>query len=179
MGVYNRIENAILCTCVQRQSILFKPKGRDIMPGRLERIEAMLRSALGDALIDRCPDMVYNVNHTLVRFGRTQDTLSDLLRMLDSSLFNAVYLGTERTMLISRDGSNRVRITTDQIHDLADRLLSLVYEDAPVTAEMQDMLFDFSREGSFAAMRVLAGRYPLDAFEREYLLRVLEENQQA
>ncbi len=147
------------------------------MPGRLDRIEAMLRAALGDALIDRCGDMVYNVNQTLVRFGRTQDTLSALLTKLDSSLFNAVYLGTERTMLIVRGGV-RMRVTTDQIRDLADRLLSLVYECAPVTPEMQAMLFDFSREGSFAAMRVLAARYPLDEFERAYIVRVLEENQQ-
>lgn len=147
------------------------------MPGRLDRIEAMLRAALGDALINRCPDMVYNVNQTLVRFGRTQDTLSMLLTMLDSSLFNAVYLGTERTMLIVNQG-RRMRVTTDQIHDLADRLLALVYENAPVTAQLQDALFDFSREGSFSAMRVLAERYPLDEFEREYLIRVLEENQQ-
>lgn len=148
------------------------------MPGRIDRIEAMLRACLGDALIDRCPDMVYSVNHTLVRFGRTQDTLQRLLEMLDSSLFNAVYLGTERTMLIAREGGRRVRITTDQIRDLADRLLALVYEDAPPTPEMQAQLFDFSREGSFAAMRVLAARYPLDESEREYLIRVLEENHQ-
>ena len=147
------------------------------MPGRLDRIEAMLRETLGDALIDRCGDMVYNVNQTLVRFGRTQDTLPMLFKMLDSSLFNAVYLGTERTMLVINQG-RRVRVTTDQIRDLADRLLALVYADAPVTPQLQDALFDFSREGSFAAMRVLAKRYPLDEFEREYLLRVLEETQQ-
>ena len=93
-------------------------------------------------------------------------------------MFNAVYLGTDRTMLVVRQGV-RMRVTTDQIHELADRLLALVYEDAPVTPQMQDALFDFSREaGSFAAMRVLANRYPLDEFEREYLLRVLEENKQ-
>ena len=148
------------------------------MPGRLDRIEALLRAALGDALIDRCPDMTYNVNQTLVRFGRTQDTLSMLLTKLDSSLFNAVYLGTERTMLVVRSGM-RMRVTTDQIHDLADRLLALVYESAPVTPELQAQLFDFSREaGSFAAMRTLAARFPMDEFERAYLVRVLEENEQ-
>ena len=148
------------------------------MPGRLDRIEALLRAALGDALIDRCPDMTYNVNQTLVRFGRTQDTLSMLLTKLDSSLFNAVYLGTERTMLVVCGGM-RMRVTTDRIHDLADRLLALVYESAPVTPELQAMLFDFSREaGSFAAMRALAARFPMDEFERAYLVRVLEENEQ-
>lgn len=147
------------------------------MPGRIDRIEAILRETLGDALIDRCPDMVYNVNQTLVRFGRTQDTLSSLFRMLDSSLFNTVYMGTDRTMLVVNQG-RRMRVTTDQIRDLSDRLLALVYENAPVTQQLQDALFDFSREGSLSAMRVLAERYPLDQFEREYLLRVLEENQQ-
>lgn len=148
------------------------------MPGRLERIEAMLRAALGDALIDRYPDMVYNVNQTLVLFGRTQHTLCDLLARLDSSLFNDIYMATGRTMVVERGGV-RQRITTEAIHDLADRLLALVYENAPVTPLLQDALFDFSREGSFAAMRVLAARYPLDEFERAYLLRVLEENGQA
>ena len=80
-------------------------------------------------------------------------------------------------LVLAKDG-RRVRVTTDQVRDLADRLLALVYEDAPVTPQMQDMLFDFSREGSFSAMRVLAKRYPLDEFEREYLIRVLEENHQ-
>ncbi len=147
------------------------------MSGRLSRIETVLRAAFGDALIDRCPDMVYNVNQTLVRFGRTPDTLDALLTKLDSSLFNAVYLGTDRTMLILRGGA-RVRVTTDHIHDTADRLLALVYESAPVTRQLQDALFDFSREGSFAAMRTLADHFPLDEFERAYLLRVLEENNQ-
>lgn len=148
------------------------------MPGRLNRIEAMLRAALGNALIDRCPDMVYNVNQTLVLFGRTQHTLCDLLKRLDSTLFHDIYAATGHTMVIDRDGKH-LRVTTAAIHDLADRLLALVYEDAPVTSVLQDALFDFSREGSFAAMRVLAARYPLDEFERAYLLRVLEENGQA
>lgn len=145
------------------------------MPGRLDRIEAILREELGDALIDRSGSIVYNVNHTLVRFGRTQDSLAQLLSMLDSSLFNDVYLATERSMLVVKDGK-RKRVTTDQIRALADRLLTLVYEDAPVTPELQAELFDFSREGSLHAMRVLAARYPLDEFERAYILRILEEN---
>ena len=147
------------------------------MPGRLDRIESMLRDAVGDVLFDRVPGIAYDVNAVLVRYGRTQDTLSALHAKLDSLLFNAVYVATDRSMQVRR-GQERVRLTTDRIRDVADRLLSLVYAEAPVTPELQGQLFDFSREGSFAAMRTLAARFPMDDFEREYLLRVLEENGQ-
>ena len=147
------------------------------MPGRLDRIEAILREELGDALVDCAGSIVYNVNHALVRFGRTQDSLGALLSMIDSSLFNDIYQATQRSMLVVRSDGKRARVTTDQIRLLADRLLALVYEDAPATQELQAALFDLSREGSLHAMRVLASRYPLDEFERAYLLRVLEENE--
>ena len=146
------------------------------MPGRLDRIEAILREELGDVLVDYAGSIVYNVNHALVLFGRTQDSLITLLSMIDSSLFNDIYQATQRSMLVIRNDGKRSRVTTDQIRLLADRLLALVYEEAPVTPELQAALFDLSREGSLHAMRVLAERYPLDEFERSCLLRILEEN---
>ena len=60
------------------------------MAGRLDRIEAMLRAALGGELLVRCPELVYAVNQSLVRFMRTDATLTQLLAQVDSALFNAV-----------------------------------------------------------------------------------------
>ena len=148
------------------------------MPGRLDQIEALLRPRLGAALLARCPELVYSVNGVLVRFGRTQETLGKLLDQLDSLLFNTVYLGTDRTMVVMRDDGTHERVTADAIRDTADRLLALSYSGRRPDALLQDALFDFAREGSYAAMRELLSRYPLEAFDREWIEQVLRENGQ-
>lgn len=148
------------------------------MPGRLDQIEALLRPRLGAALLARCPELVYSVNGVLVRFGRTQETLGKLLDQLDSLLFNTVYLGTDRTMVVMRDDGTHERVTADAIRDTADRLLALSYSGRRPDALLQDALFDFAREGSYAAMRELLARYPLEAFDRAWIEQVLRENGQ-
>ena len=148
------------------------------MAGKLDRIEAMLRAELGTALLERCPELVYAVNQSVVRFMRTSATLPQLLKQIDSAIFNAVYTGTGRTMVVTLDDGKRTRIKAEQIHDLADRLLAVSYENLPVSPSVQDALFDFSREGSFAAMRELIRRFPMDEFDRAYYVQVLTENGQ-
>ena len=148
------------------------------MPGRLDQIESLLRPRLGAALLTRCPELVYSVNGVLVRFGRTQETLGKLLDQLDSLLFNTVYLGTDRTMVVMRDDGTHERVTADAIRDTADRLLALSYSGRRPDALLQDALFDFAREGSYAAMRELLARYPLEAFDRAWIEQVLRENGQ-
>ena len=71
------------------------------MAGKLDRIESMLRTALGDALLSRCPELVYTVNQSIVRFMRTSATLPELLKQIDSALFNAVYTGTGGTIVVT------------------------------------------------------------------------------
>lgn len=148
------------------------------MPGRLDQIESMLRAQLGGALLERHPDLIYTVNQSLVRFGRTEATLSVLWRQIDSALFNAVYTGTDRSMIVTLDSGARMRVKSDQIRDLADRLLALSYQSLPVSPALQEALFDFSREGSFAAMRELVRRFPMDEFDRSCYVQVLTENGQ-
>ena len=148
------------------------------MAGKLDRIESMLRSALGDALLARCPELVYTINQSVVRFMRTSATLSQLWKQIDSSLFNAVYTGTGGTMVVTMNDGSRVRVMAEQIRDLSDRLLAVAYDSLPVSPSVQDALFDFSREGSFAAMRELVRRFPMDEFDRAYYVQVLTENGQ-
>ena len=138
----------------------------------------MLRMALGDALLECCPDLVYTVNQSLVRFMRTDATLPKLLSQIDSAVFNAVYTGSQGTMVVALNSGRCVRITSAFIHDLADRLLALSYEILPVSASVRDALCDFSREGSFAAMRELVRRFPMDETDRAYYVQVLTENGQ-
>lgn len=148
------------------------------MAGKIDQIENMLRMTLGEELLSRCPDLAYTVNQSLVRFMRTGATLSQLAAQIDSAVFNAVYTGTGGTMVVTLTDGRRVRITAAFISDLADRLLALAYCSLQVCPAVQDALYDFSREGSFAAMRELLRRFPMDDMDRAYYTQVLRENGQ-
>ncbi len=148
------------------------------MPGRLERIEEMLRTKLGSAFLAQCPQIPIDINERVVRFSRTLQTPVAFWNAIDSELFNAIYTATGQTMLVSLDDGSSKRIKEDEIRDLADRLLALAYEEKAPDASMRDALFDLARSGSFAAMRTLCARYPLDEDERHWLLQVLAENEQ-
>ena len=148
------------------------------MAGRLDQIENLLRPHVGSALLTRCPELIYGVNQILVRFLRTDATLSALLTQMDSLLFNTVYTGTDKSMVVELDDGRRVRMTSDGIRDLADRVLALAYTGKSADSVLQDILFDFARDGSYAAMRDLLARFPLDAFDRMWLTQVLSENNQ-
>ena len=148
------------------------------MAGKIDQIENMLRMTLGEELLSLCPDLSYTVNQSLVRFMRTGATLPQLAAQIDSAVFNAVYTGTNGTMVLTLKDGRRVRITAAFISDLADRLLSLAYCSLPASPSVQDALYDFSREGSFAAMRELVRRFPMDEQERAYYMQVLRENGQ-
>lgn len=149
------------------------------MSGRLDEIENMLRSCLGSTALSANPELVYAVNHILMRFLRTPDSLCVLWRKLDSMLFNTVYLITGGSMVITRDDGQRTRITSEQIRDLADRLLALSYSRMSVSPTLEEALYDLSRNGSYAAMRELTARFPMDDTEKRCILQVLEENGQA
>ena len=148
------------------------------MAGKIDQIEAMLKMTLGEELLSHCPDLAYTVNQSLVRFMRTEATLSQLAAQIDSAVFNAVYTGTGGTMVVTLDNGRRVRIAAAFIGDLADRLLALAYHALPVSPGLQAALYDFSREGSFAAMRELLRRFPMDEMDRAYYTQVLRENGQ-
>ena len=148
------------------------------MAGRLDQIENLLRPHVGSALLGRCPELIYSINQILVRFMRTDATLPVLLTQMDSLLFNTIYIGTDRSMVVLLDNGARMRVTSDAIRDLADRALALAYTGKEANSLLQDVLFDFAREGSYAAMRELLARFPLDEFDRGWLTQVLKENNQ-
>jgi len=145
----------------------------------LDRIEQMLKRQLGDAFLARCPALPYETNAILMRFGRSEAPLPLLHKQLDSLLFNTIYTGTEKSMTVQLGDGKSKRITVDDISDFADRLLALAYQSKEANSVLQDALFDFARnEGSYAAMRELLARFPLDPFDRTWLTQVLTENNQ-
>ena len=155
-------------------------RGRSMrMPSRLEQVEHVLCAAFGGRLLEACPELAYTVNELLFRFMRTSDSLALLWQKLDSALFNSVYQATGGKMRVTLDNGEKRLVTSDMLRDLSDRLLALSYARMDVSPTLTDALFDLSREGSFAAMRELVRRFPLDDIDRKWLLQVLEENGQA
>ena len=123
------------------------------MPGRLDQIESMLKARLGSALLASCPELVYSVSGILFRFLRTSDSLS-------------------------LDDGRSILATGEMLRDLADRLLALAYRRMDVSPTLTDALYDLSRAGSFAAMRELVSRFPMDENERAWIIQMLRENGQ-
>ena len=62
--------------------------------------------------------------------------------------------------------------------DFYDRLLALAYRRMDVSPTLTDALYDLSRAGSFAAMRELVSRFPMDENERAWIIQMLRENGQ-
>ena len=152
--------------------------GGNRMPGRLDQIEGMLKTRLGSGLLAACPDLVYTVSGILFRFLRTADSLPALWRKLDSTLFNTVFQATGGRMRVTLDDGRSILATGEMLRDLADRLLALAYHRMDVSPTLTDALYDLSRAGSFAAMRELASRFPMDENERAWIMQMLAENGQ-
>ena len=137
-----------------------------------------IEARLGSALLASCPELVYSVSGILFRFLRTSDSLSALWRQLDSTLFNTVFQATGGRMRVTLDDGRSILATGEMLRDLADRLLALAYRRMDVSPTLTDALYDLSRAGSFAAMRELVSRFPMDENERAWIIQMLRENGQ-
>lgn len=155
-------------------------RGRDMrMPGRLEQVEHTLHAALAVRCSARVPSWLIRSTSFFSDLCSISDSLALLWQKLDSALFNSVYQATGGKMRVTLDNGEKRLVTSDMLRDLSDRLLALSYARMDVSPTLTDALFDLSREGSFAAMRELVRRFPLDEIDRKWLLQVLEENGQA
>ena len=148
------------------------------MAGRLEQIEQFINENLGHAFLRANPELPFAINRILHGIGSPDASLTTLWHRLDSLLFNTIYNTTSHSMMLIMDDRKTRRATEDFITDLADRLLAITYCNQPQTPDLEDRLYDLSRNGSYSAMRELLARYNPTGMEREMLLRVLEENDQ-
>ena len=135
-------------------------------------------AAFGGRLLEACPELTYTVNELLFRFMRTSDSLALIWRKLDSTLFNSVYQATGGKMRVTLDNGEKRLVTSEMLRDLSDRLLALSYARMDVSPTLTDALYDLSRAGSFAAMRELVSRFPMDENERAWIIQMLRENGQ-
>lgn len=148
------------------------------MAGRLDQIEQFLQDSLGHAFLAARPDLPYAVSRILLGIGLPDSSMTAIWHRLDSFLFNVIYNTTNKQMLLIMDDRRIFRATEDMISDLADRLLALKYASAVPTPELEEQLYDLSRNGSYSAMRTLLEKYHPGEAEREMILRVLTENHQ-
>ena len=81
-------------------------------------------------------------------------------------------------MRVTLDDGRSILATGEMLRDLADRLLALAYRRMGVSPTLTDALYDLSRAGSYAAMRELVSRFPMDENERAWIMQMLEENGQ-
>ena len=81
-------------------------------------------------------------------------------------------------MRVTLDDGRSILATGEMLRDLADRLLALAYRRMDVSPTLTDALYDLSRAGSFAAMRELVSRFPMDENERAWIIQMLRENGQ-
>lgn len=137
-----------------------------------------LRAALGSELLESCPGLPYDCAALMRRYRHTDDTLIRILDALDALIFKAVFAATQKGMRLKLDDGRVIRITQEQIHALADRLLALRYRRLAPDSVLRDDLFDLSRANSYAAMRDLVERFPMDEDDREFMRRVLAENEE-
>ncbi|MBQ9009632.1 MAG: hypothetical protein IJ088_09920 [Clostridia bacterium] len=148
------------------------------MSGRLDQIEHLLAECLGRAFLIARPDLPYSVNRILLGIGWADSSLTAIWHRLDSFLFNTIYNTTNKQMLLIQDDHRKIRATEDMITDLADRLVALTYVSSNPSPELENQLYDLSRNGSYCAMRLLLEKYHPTDDEREMILRVLRENNQ-
>ncbi len=147
------------------------------MSSRLQQISELITCHCGSDFLERNDDIPHQVYRILLKAERKEISYVILWNRLDSLLFNSLYQYTHESMLVPW-GSGMRRVTSNEILDLADRLLSISYAEHPYDPLLQDQLYDLSRNGSFAAMRTLLSRYPLDEDEKQMIAQVLIENQQ-
>ena len=149
------------------------------MPGRLDQIESMLKARSGQRAAGRVPGAgVLRFPGFYFGFCAHRDSLSALWRQLDSALFNTVFQATGGRMRVTLDDGRSILATGEMLRDLADRLLALAYRRMDVSPTLTDALYDLSRAGSFAAMRELVSRFPMDENERAWIIQMLRENGQ-
>ena len=114
--------------------------------------------------------------------GRLDQIEGMLKTNLGSALLAAcpdlVYTATGGKMRVTLDDGRSILATGEMLRDLADRLLALAYRRMDVSPTLTDALYDLSRAGSYAAMRELVSRFPMDENERAWIMQMLEENGQ-
>lgn len=89
-----------------------------------ERVKALLRPWLGQALLNCC-DVAQRTADVLFSFDDTKDDLAQLSETLDEMLFRTVHDLTRGQMRVQLDDGRRMRVYVDDFAVMADELMYL------------------------------------------------------
>ena len=153
-----------------------KTKGEESMAVRQEAVRDVLTRRFG---ADADPDglSALRLMQVLRAWNPRQLSLAELESRLEDALYACVRRRWGDELLISAPGGWR-RLTTDDLAEGADALLSLLFADLPVHAANCELVRDYAmRTGSAAALGALCGRF--GAFqsdeERALMRRILDD----
>lgn len=144
-------------------------------------VKCALRPYLGSDMVDGTP-IAEEAAHALRSFAPYKDTLEDLAQRVANALFDVLYSTLGPRMTLRLDSGDMVRIHMQDLPDVADAVLGVMFDGMTVYSVNYQTLKDYSlRTGSLSAMRVLYQKY--DDFqspeEKALMARIIRDNHPA
>ncbi|MDO4483471.1 MAG: hypothetical protein Q4C54_03260 [Clostridia bacterium] len=139
--------------------------------------EAM-RPFVGSAICDNT-DFCTRLTDVLMNYAPYRDTLEDVLRQLESAIFNSLYELLGEGMKLRLDDGTVCRIRLSQLPQLADEALCVMFEGMEPYSRSYTIIKDYSLHAmSLSAMRILYTKFAGMQTEEEkrYLENVIREN---
>lgn len=126
-------------------------------------VKCALRPYLGTELLSATP-LAEEVAHVLRSYAPYRDTLEMLAQRVADAVFNGLYSVLGPKMTLRLDSGSMVRIRMQDIPDVADAVMGVLFDGMTVYSVSFQTLKDYSlRTGSLSAMRVLYQKY--DGFQ--------------
>lgn len=122
-------------------------------------VKRALQPFLGSELVDATP-IAEEAAHVLRSYAPYRESLEQLAQRVADALFNGLYAVLGPHMHIRLDIGETVRIRMQDIPDLADAVMGVLFDGMTVYSVSFQTLKDYSlRTGSLNAMRVLYQKY--------------------
>lgn len=122
-------------------------------------VKRALQPYLGLELVDATP-IAEEAAHVLRSYAPYRETLEQLAKRLEGTLFDGLYAALGPHMRIRLDSGETVRIRMQDLPELADAVMGVLFDGMTVYSVSFQTLKDYSlRTGSLSAMRVLYQKY--------------------
>lgn len=141
-------------------------------------VKCALRPYLGSDLVDGTP-VAEETAHVLRSYAPYKDTLEDLAQRVANVLFDVLYSVLGPRMTVRLDHGALVRIRMQDLPDVADAAVGVMFDGMTVYSVNYQTLKDYSlRTGSLSAMRVLYQKYDdfQSADEKALMARIIRDN---
>lgn len=126
----------------------------------LERIATVLRPWLGDALLQRVPSMLTEIQRRIDLFRPEPGSLATLLDSLEGLISRTVERETGGSLIIALQDGTAVRMEQDDFAVIADELIWPILEHFPADARHLMLLRELSlSHPSLSALRALYTRF--------------------